>query len=77
MKVVLGGDGSDELFGGYPTLLAHRLIDYYERAVPWVIRTHAIPSLLPLLPVSFDYLSRDFKIRRFLAGRGVLARPWE
>jgi len=71
VKVVLGGDGGDELFGGYPTLAAHRLIEYYERIVPWGIRTYAIPRLLSYAPVSFDYISRDFKIRRFLAGRGV------
>ena len=71
VKVVLGGDGSDELFAGYPTLAAHRLIEYYERSVPWRLRAHAVPALLPRLPVSFEYFSRDFKIRRFLSGRGV------
>jgi asparagine synthase (glutamine-hydrolysing) len=71
VKVVLAGDGSDELFAGYPTMGAHRLIEYYERVVPWTIRSYAAHTLLKYLPVSFDYFSRDFKIRRFLSGRGV------
>jgi asparagine synthase (glutamine-hydrolysing) len=68
---VLGGDGADELLGGYPTLVAHKLIAYYERAIPWAIRTYGMQTLLRRWPVSFDYFSREFKIRRFLAGRGV------
>jgi asparagine synthase (glutamine-hydrolysing) len=71
VKVVLAGDGSDELFAGYPTLAAHRLIEYYERIVPWFVRTYAMPKVLARLPVSFDHFSRDFKLRRFLSGRGV------
>jgi asparagine synthase (glutamine-hydrolysing) len=71
VKVVLGGDGGDELFAGYPTLLAHRLIEYYERIVPWSVRARIAPKILDLLPVSFNNISLDFRVRRFLSGRGV------
>ncbi len=71
VKVVLGGDGSDELFAGYPTLVAHRLIEYYERIVPWSVRAYIAPTLLNFLPVSFNNISFDFRLRRFLSGRGV------
>ncbi len=71
VKVVLGGDGGDELFAGYPTLVAHRIIEYYERIVPWAVRSSIAPLLLNSMPVSFNNISLDFKLRRFLAGRGV------
>jgi asparagine synthase (glutamine-hydrolysing) len=71
VKVVLGGDGGDELFAGYPTVLSHRLIDYYERLVPWTLRAYVAPQIIDRLKVSFDNISLDFRMRRFLAGRGV------
>jgi asparagine synthase (glutamine-hydrolysing) len=71
VKVVLGGDGGDELFAGYPTVLSHRLIEYYERLVPWALRAYVAPRVLDHLKVSFDNISLDFRLRRFLAGRGV------
>lgn len=71
VKVVLGGDGGDELFAGYPTVLSHRLIEYYERLVPWVLRAYLAPRVMDRFKVSFDNISLDFRLRRFLAGRGV------
>ncbi len=71
VKVVLGGDGGDELFAGYPTLIAHRLIEIYEGLVPWALRAYVAPLLLDRLAVSFDNISLDFRIRRFLSGRNV------
>lgn len=71
VKVVLGGDGGDELFAGYPTLKAHRLVEWYERLVPHVLRSSILPKIVSSLPVSFNNISFDFKARRFLSGRGV------
>jgi len=71
VKVVLGGDGGDELFAGYPTLVAHRLIEYYERIIPWHIRAYGASKVLDSMPVSFNNISLDFRARRFLSGRGV------
>lgn len=71
VKVVLGGDGGDELFAGYPTLVAHRLIEYYERVFPWSVRAYMVPRILERMPVSFSNISLDFRVRRFLSGRSV------
>ncbi|HSP10394.1 MAG TPA: asparagine synthase (glutamine-hydrolyzing) [Candidatus Dormibacteraeota bacterium] len=67
VKVALGGDGGDELFGGYPTMQAHRLAGYYMRA-PRLLREGLVEPVVRRLPVSRDNLSFDFRAKRFVAG---------
>lgn len=66
VTVALGGDGADELFGGYPTLQADRLAAQYRR-LPGSIR-RMIARMVDRLPVSLNKVSFDFKARQFTAG---------
>jgi asparagine synthase (glutamine-hydrolysing) len=62
VKVVLGGDGGDELFAGFDRYQGNGYVQTY-RLLPTLFRERMIPSLLDQLPDSFTYNSTTQKIR--------------
>lgn len=66
VKVVLSGEGADELFAGYPTYLGHRLTQLYSR-VPKPLR-RALLAATDLLPVSMGNVGPAYLLHRFAAG---------
>jgi asparagine synthase (glutamine-hydrolysing) len=66
VKVVLGGDGADELLAGYPTFQAERAAGLFRR-LPRPAQALACAAV-GRLPVDHRNFSLDFKLKQFLRG---------
>jgi asparagine synthase (glutamine-hydrolysing) len=65
VKVILSGEGADELFGGYPTYLGHRAAAAFAR-IPRPVR-RALRWAVELWPTSTGKVTLEFLVKQFVA----------
>ena len=66
VKVILSGEGADELFAGYPTYIGNRVAEIYNR-IPRPITNLAVKTALKVTPVSMGNIAFDYLLSRFVS----------
>lgn len=69
VTVALGGDGADEIFGGYPWYYAQKMAERYEK-IPEFIRRNFIENIISRLPTRTTNMPFDFMAKRFIKSLG-------
>ncbi|HVR38437.1 MAG TPA: asparagine synthase (glutamine-hydrolyzing) [Thermoanaerobaculia bacterium] len=71
VKVILSGEGADELFGGYPTYIGHKIAPKYD-AMPAFVRS-ALRRIVNAMPASGKKVTFEYLLKRFVSDA---ERPW-